>query len=492
MSRPNSRPVSRSNSISEAPITIPVDPRVQAIRPGHADRDASYVDRATHWLKKDGGKDSHEHSHRRHNDQDPKLFGPGFSSAAPHTAEGNVRYVLVTPEMMAAIESGNAPQTELVHPAGTTLESNAAMRHRNAYQSNPISRVQTQIGTPHDHAGPAITSSAVAAAFSASSQMEKHEKGELTELSVGPDGFSDIAGGPPQFPNRWAKIRNDYKEPFAEFLGTAILIIFGNGVNCQVVLSNLTQGSYLSISHGWGIGVMAGVYAAGGISGAHLSPAVTISLAAFRGFPWRKVPAYALAQILGACFGSCLIQGNYHALLNQFEGGYNLRTFGTPTSTATLFFTGPQPYMSNIGAFCSEVLATAVLLFLILSLGDANNNPAPAGMNGVILYLIIMGIGAALGTETAYCLNPARDLGPRIAAAMYGYPSTIWTDRNCYWIYVPIIATITGGLIGSFFYDAFIFSGAESPLNKPFSLPWSSKKRQEDLTLAETTHTQHA
>lgn len=78
------------------------------------------------------------------------------------------------------------------------------------------------------------------------------------------------------------------------------------------------------------------------------SSAVTISLATFRGFPWRKVPFYVLAQILGACFGSCLIQGNYHALLNQYEGGYNLRTFGLPTSTATLFFTGPQPYMSNM------------------------------------------------------------------------------------------------------------------------------------------------
>lgn len=99
--------------------------------------------------------------------------------------------------------------------------------------------------------------------------MEKHEKGELTEVSALPDAYGDMG---PVFPNRWAKIRNKFKEPFAEFIGTAILIIFGNGVNCQVVLSNLTQGSYLSISHGWGIGVMAGVYAAGGISGAHLSP----------------------------------------------------------------------------------------------------------------------------------------------------------------------------------------------------------------------------
>lgn len=129
--------------------------------------------------------------------------------------------------------------------------------------------------TPHnrgslDHSDPSATTSAVTAAFSGTS-MEKGEREHLSELTKGQDGFSEVAPAP-VFPNRWAKIRNDYKEPFAEFLGTMILILFGNGVNCQVVLSRLTQGSYLSISHGWGIGVMAGVYAAGGVSGAHLSP----------------------------------------------------------------------------------------------------------------------------------------------------------------------------------------------------------------------------
>lgn len=124
----------------------------------------------------------------------------------------------------------------------------------------------------HDHGDAAVTASAVAAAFSASTQMEKTEKEQLTELANPvTDAYSDLTLQD-RFPTRWAKIRNDYKEPFAEFLGTCILILFGNGVNCQVVLSKLTQGSYLSISHGWGIGVMCGVYAAGGISGAHLSP----------------------------------------------------------------------------------------------------------------------------------------------------------------------------------------------------------------------------
>lgn len=219
-----------------------------------------------------------------------------------------------------------------------------------------------------------------------------------------------------------------------------------------------------------------GVYICGGISGAHINPAVTLALAIFRGFPWKKVPGYVLAQILGACVGSCLIQGNYHNLLNQFEGGYNVRTYGLETSTATLFFTDTKPYMSNIGAFFSEVLATAVLLAIIMCIGDTNNNPAPPGMNGIFLLWAIVGIGATLGTQTAYCLNPARDIGPRIACSMFGYPGKIWSYRNCYWIYTPIIGTCFGALLGCFFYDLFIYTGTESPLNRVWGRPGRKNK----------------
>lgn len=128
--------------------------------------------------------------------------------------------------------------------------------------ATPIATLESNNGGAH--------ASAVAAALSASS--EKGEKEQLSEIAAPhADGYSDLAPSEP-FPNAWAKFRNQYKEYLAEFIATGILIIFGNGVNCQVVLSKLTQGSYLSISHGWGVGVMAGVYAAGGISGAHLSP----------------------------------------------------------------------------------------------------------------------------------------------------------------------------------------------------------------------------
>jgi hypothetical protein len=129
------------------------------------------------------------------------------------------------------------------------MQSSAALR----YRQQALSRVQTMEPIRDTDSTPS---------------MEKGEKPDHSHNEM----LVDMVGRPDQFPNRWAKIRNDYKEPFAEFWGTCILILFGNGVNCQVVLSKLTQGSYLSISHGWGIGVMCGVYAAGGVSGAHMSP----------------------------------------------------------------------------------------------------------------------------------------------------------------------------------------------------------------------------
>lgn len=118
------------------------------------------------------------------------------------------------------------------------------------------------------------------------------------------------------------------------------------------------------------------------------------------------------------------------------------------------------------GCFFAEVFPTAILLIVILAMGDANNNPVPAGMNGLILLFVIVGLGAALGTETAYCLNPARDLGPRIAAAVYGYPSTIWTYRHGYFFWTAILGPICGALFGCFTYDLLIFNGSVSPLNK--------------------------
>ncbi|KAF4617356.1 hypothetical protein D9613_005826 [Agrocybe pediades] len=270
------------------------------------------------------------------------------------------------------------------------------------------------------------------------------------------------------YPNKWARYREYIREPFAEFLGVMILIIFGNGVNCQVVLGGNTavssseQGNYLSINMGWAVGTAMGVWVSGGISGGHINPAVTLALATFRGFPWKKVPVFIFAQLLGGICGAGIVYANYFHALNLVEG-YGVRTL----QTAGLFSTYAAGYMTNVSCFFSEFLGTTVLILIVLAMNDKKNCPPPAGLGPLVLFFLILGIGASLGMETAYAINPARDLGPRMLTAMVGYGKEVFTYRNHYWIWCPILAPICGALFGTFVYDAMLYTGEDSILNKP-------------------------
>ncbi|KXN82857.1 hypothetical protein AN958_02131 [Leucoagaricus sp. SymC.cos] len=280
-------------------------------------------------------------------------------------------------------------------------------------------------------------------------------------------GYDD--GQLTEYPNWWSKYRLIIREAAAEFIGTAILIIFGNGVDCQAVLSmnnsvaSFPRGDWLSLAFGWGVGVAMGVYVSGGISGGHINPAVTLALAVFRGFPWRKVPIYMFSQLLGALVGSALIYANYIHAIDVVEGGRHIRTL----TTAGLFSTYALNYMTNVSAFFSEFLTSAVLMVMILAFGDSGNLPAPPGLAPLALFLLILGIGIALGMQTGYAINPARDLGPRIMTAMVGYGAQVFTFRNHYWLWCPVIAPLLGALAGAGLYDLFLFTGKESIVNKP-------------------------
>ncbi|CUA75240.1 putative membrane protein YFL054C [Saccharomyces cerevisiae S288c] [Rhizoctonia solani] len=279
------------------------------------------------------------------------------------------------------------------------------------------------------------------------------------------DDFDHIT----QFPNKWAEIRPLIRQPAAEFLGTMILVIFGTGVNCQVVLSSSTavsssvKGQYLSISFGWAVGLALGAWVSGGVSGGHINPAVTIAQAIFRGFSWKKVPSYILAQVLGACTGAGIVYANYHRAIDLFEGGLGVRTIGT----ASLFGTFGMDYLSNFQCFCSEALGTAILLLVLLAVTDKRNGPPPSGLVPLVLFITLLGESASLGMHTGFALNPARDLGPRLMCWMAGYGRQVWNYRSQYWLYTPIIGPIVGAILGTMIYDAFIFTGSESIFNKP-------------------------
>ncbi|KAJ7594245.1 putative aquaporin 4 [Mycena floridula] len=262
---------------------------------------------------------------------------------------------------------------------------------------------------------------------------------------------------------RWWRYRQMLREPVAEFTGVMLLIIFGAGVDCQVTLSSIPtvassqRGGYLSINLGWAVGAAIGVWVSGGISGGHLNPAITLALATWRGFPWKKVPAYMFAQLMGGVVGAALVYGNYFHAIDLFEGR-GVRTL----KTASLFSTYALDYMTNVSAFFSEMLATAVLLIAVLAITDRHNSPPPNGLLPLVLFLLLLGIGTSLGMETGYAINPARDAGPRLLTAMVGYGSQVFTFRNHYWLWCPVIAPFIGAQIGTIFYDAFLYNGDDN------------------------------
>jgi aquaglyceroporin related protein, other eukaryote len=181
------------------------------------------------------------------------------------------------------------------------------------------------------------------------------------------------------------------------------------------------------------LGIMIGVYTAG-ISGAHLNPAVTFANCVFRKFPWRKFPGYLVAQLLGAMAASAVVYANYKSAIDVFEGGANIRTVGTNTSTAGIFCTYPAAFMTKTGQFFSEFIASTILMFCIYALKDDGNlgagNLTPLG-----LFFVVFGIGACFGWETGYAINLARDFGPRLVSYLIGYGYEVWSYGGYYfWV----------------------------------------------------------
>ncbi|KAL2311801.1 Aquaglycerol porin aqy3 [Schizosaccharomyces pombe] len=265
------------------------------------------------------------------------------------------------------------------------------------------------------------------------------------------------------FPNYWCKIRHLFREGFAEFLGTLVLVVFGVGSNLQATVTKGAGGSFESLSFAWGFGCMLGVYIAGGISGGHINPAVTISLAIFRKFPWYKVPIYIFFQIWGAFFGGALAYGYHWSSITEFEGGKDIRT----PATGGCLFTNPKPYVTWRNAFFDEFIGTAVLVGCLLAILDDTNSPPTQGMTAFIVGLLIAAIGMALGYQTSFTLNPARDLGPRMFAWWIGYGPHAFHLYHWWWTWGAWGGTIGGGIAGGLIYDLVIFTGPESPINYP-------------------------
>ncbi|KAH9018150.1 aquaporin [Lactarius pseudohatsudake] len=272
------------------------------------------------------------------------------------------------------------------------------------------------------------------------------------------------------FPANIRRLRENIREPAAELLGTMILILVGTGVNCQFALSadvNISpspQGSYLGFNVAWGCAAALGVWVSGGVSGGHINPAVTLCMAIFRGLPWSKAFTYILGQITGAWIGALIVFANYSRGIDIFEGGAGQRTL----KTAGLFSTYPVcTLFFPICFFSQSFIGAFILVFVVFAISDKNNTALHPSLVPLVIFFVILCIGAAFGMQTGYAINPARDLGPRIMTAMVGYGSQVFTFRHHYWIWGPIIASCCGGLVAGLLYDLFIYRGPESFINRP-------------------------
>ena len=248
-------------------------------------------------------------------------------------------------------------------------------------------------------------------------------------------------------------LKGTAREAAAEFLGTFILIVFGVGVVAQTVLSRGANGSFLAINLGWGLAVMLGVYAAGGVSGAHINPAVTLALAVTRGFPWVKVAPYVIAQTAGAFVASAVVYLTYREAFDAFDGG--ARQVLGERATAGVFATYPQPFLTTLGGFIDQVVGTALLMVGVLAVTDQRNNAAPGWLTPVLVGGLVIAIGVAFGFNAGYAINPARDFGPRLFTAIAGWGGGVFTAAGGWW-WVPVVAPCLGAIVGALAYDLLV------------------------------------
>ncbi|HEY9488647.1 MAG TPA: MIP/aquaporin family protein [Chryseosolibacter sp.] len=225
----------------------------------------------------------------------------------------------------------------------------------------------------------------------------------------------------------------------AEFLGTMLLTLLGNGVVAGVLLkdSKAENAGWLTIVFGWGLAVTLAIYAVGRISGAHINPAITLALFFNGDFPGNQVLGYMLAQFAGAFTGSVLMWLHYLGHWKRTEN---------PAAKLGIFCTGPA-VRGSISNLISEIIATVVLVLAILFIGA---NKYYEGLNPILVGALIVSIGLSLGGTTGFAINPARDLAPRLAHFLLPIPGKGPSDWSYSWI--PVVGPFIGGILGAWLF----------------------------------------
>ncbi len=250
------------------------------------------------------------------------------------------------------------------------------------------------------------------------------------------------------------------REVLAEFLGTFVLMMMGLGVNAQVFLGNGDFGEFLSINIGWGVAVMLAVFVAGGVTGAHINPAVSLAMSVRGDLPWKSLGPYVLAQMAGAFVASALIFFVYHeALLAHWaagnEGQFTIDSAGI-WGTYPRELPNEQTLSSIPAGLIDQIVATALLLIVVCAVGDKRNMAPQANLGPLVVGSAVLMIGLSFGYNCGYAINPARDLGPRLFTASAGWGSQVFTFPDNIWWLVPVVGPCIGGVLGVICYDSFI------------------------------------
>ena len=251
--------------------------------------------------------------------------------------------------------------------------------------------------------------------------------------------------------------RQSIGELISEALATFIIIGLGDSVACMYVLYDPSPyaNAYWGVCIAWGLAVTIAIYVTGSVSGTHANPAVTLALALFRGFPWKKVIPYSIAQVIGAFLGAAIVYVLFQPVIDHYNTTHQLtREAG---GAAGVFFTHPGLAITPMHALLDQIILTAFLLFGIFAITEQYNELAPGANSGaLIIGLLVATIGASMGYLEAWAINPARDFGPRLFAYFAGWGSSALPSPDNYW-WIPIVGPLIGGVVGGAAYQWLVY-----------------------------------
>ncbi len=257
-------------------------------------------------------------------------------------------------------------------------------------------------------------------------------------------------------------------ECLSEYLGTLILVFFGVGAVNAAVLTGAQTGLW-QVAVVWGVGIALAIYTTGAVSGCHINPAITVAMAAWRGFPKAKIAPYIMAQLAGAFSGSLILYGLFHGVIPAFEASHNIMrgqagsqlsamVFGEYFPNPAIFGTTPEAFaqVSHLTAMFAEAVGTAFLACFVFSLTEPRNSEAPRFMAPLFIGLTVSIIISIVAPLTQAGLNPARDFGPRLVAFLFGWGEIAIPGPRSGFFTVYILSPVIGAVFGAGVYQMMV------------------------------------